>query len=442
MYKSLLDKIFKAYPMYHKIGSAAYKEGLENIEALMDITSHPERKFKAVHIAGTNGKGSVAHLLASYFQERGCKTGLYTSPHLVDFRERIRLNGEMISEESVLAFFDKFKAQFDQLEPSFFEMTTALAFYYFAEQKVDVAVIETGLGGRLDATNVLSPLLSVITNISLEHTKMLGDSIAKIAKEKAGIIKYKTPVVIGEFNAESFPVFEDIANQKDAPLFLAEENYTVTGPLDDLTVTDVLGRTLYEHLHLPLQGEYQLKNLKTFLQATEVVEELWPSERDVVPAAIRNMVGNTGFQGRWQVLRREPLTICDVGHNPGGLKLTMRQLVKHPCRQLRMVFGMVNDKDVEQVISLLPKDAEYYVCQAQIERAIADNELAERMRQHGLRCHACGSVMDAFRQAKADAAPDDLVFVGGSCFVVGELLLWNESWPPDLLQSTDLSHNS
>ena len=422
MYKSLLDKIFQAYPMYHKIGSAAYKEGLENIEALMDITGHPERKFKAVHIAGTNGKGSVAHLLASYFQERGCKTGLFTSPHLVDFRERIRLNGQMISEESVLAFFNKFQSQFDLLEPSFFEMTTALAFHYFAEEKVDVAVIEVGLGGRLDSTNVLSPLLSVITNISLEHTQMLGDSIAKIAKEKAGIIKPKTPVVIGEFHPESFPVFEDIANQKDAPLFLAEDNYSFSGNFDDLSVIDVMGNTLYEHLQMPLQGEYQLKNLKTFLQATEVIEELWPAEKDVVPQAIQYMVSNTGFQGRWQILRREPLTICDVGHNPGGLRLTMQQLKQYSCRQLRMVFGMVSDKDIDKAVSLLPKDALYYVCQAKIERALPAAELAERMRQHGLQCRVAGTVADAFRQANADAAPDDLIFVGGSCFVVGELL--------------------
>ncbi|MBO4654610.1 MAG: bifunctional folylpolyglutamate synthase/dihydrofolate synthase [Bacteroidales bacterium] len=422
MYKALLDKIFQAYPMYHKIGSAAYKEGLENIEALMDILDHPERKFKAVHIAGTNGKGSVAHLLASYFQERGCKTGLFTSPHLVDFRERIRLNGQMINEEAVLAFFNRYQQQFDQLEPSFFEMTTALAFYYFAEQKVDVAVIEVGLGGRLDATNVLSPLLSIITNISLEHTQMLGDSIAKISAEKAGIIKPKTPVVIGEFNPESFPVFEDLANQKDAPLFLAEDNYSFNGDFDDLNVIDVLGNTLYEHIQMPLHGEYQLKNLKTFLQATEVIEELWPAEKDVVPQAIRNMVSNTGFQGRWQILRREPLTICDVGHNPGGLALTMKQLAQYPCRQLRMVFGMVSDKDIDKAVSLLPKNALYYVCQAQIERALPASELVERMRQHGLQCRIAGTVADAFRQANADAAPDDLLFVGGSCFVVGELL--------------------
>lgn len=422
MYKSLLDKIFTAYPMYHKIGAAAYKEGLENIEALLDIVQHPEKKFKSVHIAGTNGKGSTAHLLASYFQERGCKTGLFTSPHLVDFRERIRIDGQMIPEEKVLDFFQNYQSRFDELEPSFFEMTTALAFHYFAEEKVDIAIIETGLGGRLDSTNVLCPLLSVITNISLEHTQMLGDTIAKIAFEKAGIIKEKTPVVIGEFHPESFPVFEDIANQKDAPLFLAQDNYSFEGDFNDLTIKGVLGDTLYEHIRLPLQGEYQLKNLKTVLQSIEIIEEIWPGERDVTVAAIQNVIGNTGFQGRWQVLEKVPLTICDVGHNVGGLQLTMKQLAQYSYRQLRIVFGMVKDKDIDKVITLLPKDAVYYLCQAHIERAMAVEDLAAKLRSQDLECRICGSVIDAYRNAQADADAEDLVFVGGSCFVVGELL--------------------
>lgn len=422
MYKSLLDKIFTAYPMYHKIGAAAYKEGLENIEALLDIVQHPEKKFKSVHIAGTNGKGSTAHLLASYFQERGCKTGLFTSPHLVDFRERIRIDGQMISEEKVVEFFNRYQTKIDQLEPSFFEMTTALAFHYFAEEKVDVAIIETGLGGRLDSTNVLRPLLSVITNISLEHTQMLGDTIAKIAFEKAGIIKEKTPVVIGEFHPESFPVFEDVANQKDAPLFLAQDNYSFDGNFDDLTIKGVLGDTLYEHICLPLQGEYQLKNLKTVLQSIEVIEELWPSERDVTAAAIQNIISNTGFQGRWQILQKMPLTICDVGHNVGGLELTMKQLAQYPCRQLRIVFGMVKDKDIDKVITLLPKEAVYYLCQAKIERALPVEELAAKLQSQNLECRICGNVTDAYRNALEAANAEDLVFVGGSCFVVGELL--------------------
>lgn len=422
MYKALLEKIFTAYPMYHKIGSAAYKEGLENIEALMEICGHPEQKLKAVHIAGTNGKGSTAHLLASYFQERGLKTGLFTSPHLVDFRERIRIDGQMISEEYILRFFDRYQKQFDKPEPSFFEMTTALAFTFFAEEKVDFAVIETGLGGRLDATNVLRPLLSVITNITLEHTQLLGDSIAKIAFEKAGIIKEKTPVVIGEFHPESFPVFEDVANRKDAPLFLAENNYTIKGNFEDLTIQDMQGKTLYEHVNMPLLGEYQLKNLKTFLQATELMEELWPGERDVTASAIENVVSNTGFTGRWQVLSHEPLTICDVGHNAGGLSLTMKQLSAMPCSQLRMVFGMVKDKAIEEIIPLLPRKAEYYICQASIERAMEAHQLYEMLLSHGLHCQCFQTVVQALSAARHDASPTDLIFIGGSCFVVGEAL--------------------
>ena len=422
MYEDLLEEIFKAYPMYHKIGSAAYKEGLENIEALMDIVGNPERRLKAVHIAGTNGKGSVAHLMASYCYERGMKTGLFTSPHLVDFRERIRINGEMIPEEAVVDFFRRFRSRFDELEPSFFEMTTALAFHYFVQQEVDVAVIEVGLGGRLDCTNVLNPMLAIITNITLEHTQMLGDTIAKIAFEKAGIIKPDTPVVIGEFHPESFPVFTDIADRRGAPLFLAEDNYAVTGDLSDCTVLDFEGKVLYEHLHVPIVGEYQRKNIVTFLQAVEVLEQLEPTDRDVVCPAVEHVVGNTGFRGRWQVLRRQPLTICDVGHNIGGLSLTMRQLDAMPCRRLRIVFGMVSDKDIGHVIPLLPQKALYYVCRSDNDRAIPAAELAAMLAESGLECRTYGSVAEAFASADHDCAPDDLLFVGGSCFVVGDLL--------------------
>lgn len=422
MYKSLLEEIFHAYPMYHKIGTAAYKEGLENIESLLDIVGNPEKKLKAIHIAGTNGKGSVAHFTASYCQERGLKTGLFTSPHLVDFRERIRIDGEMITEEQVLDFFNRFKPEFDKLEPSFFEMTTALAFWYFAEQKVDIAVIEVGLGGRLDATNVLRPLISTITNISLEHTQLLGDTIAKIAFEKAGIIKQKTPVVVGEFHPESFPVFTDISEKNNAPLFLAEDNYTITGDLSDCTILDVTGKTLYEHVELPMQGEYQRKNLCTFLQVADLLDQLMPTEKDVTVAAIRNVVKNTGLMGRWQVLRREPLTICDVGHNAGGLSQTMNQLKAMPCRQLRVVFGMVADKDVEHILPLLPDNAIYYVSQARIERALDGKDLSNRMANHGFQTRVYPSINEAFRSAQSDASPEDIVFVGGSCFVVGELL--------------------
>lgn len=408
--------------MYHKIGSAAYKEGLENIEALLTIVGNPEKKLKAIHIAGTNGKGSVAHFTASYCQERGFKTGLFTSPHLVDFRERIRIDGRMITEEQVLVFFHRFKPEFDKLEPSFFEMTTALAFWFFAEQKVDIAVIEVGLGGRLDATNVLKPLLSVITNITLEHTQLLGDTVAKIAFEKAGIIKKDTPVVIGEFHPESFPVFTDIAEKNNAPLFLAEDNFTIEGDLSDCTIIDVMGRTMYEHVRVPVQGEYQRKNLRTFLQVVDVLDQLMPPDKDVTVAAIEHVVGNTHLTGRWQVLRREPLTICDVGHNVGGLSLTMKQLGDMPCRALRIVFGMVADKDIEHVLPLLPKNAVYYVSQAHIERALQGDTLAEILSTAGLNTRTFPTIETAFRAAQGDAAPEDIVFVGGSCFVVGELL--------------------
>ena len=258
-YQEILDRIFTAYPMYHKVGSSAYKEGLENIEALLDIIGNPQRKLRCVHVAGTNGKGSVSSFLSSYFQELGYKTGLFTSPHLVDFRERIRINGTMIPVEDVLAFFDEFQEKFAHLEPSFFEITTALAFHYFAKQKVDFAIIEVGLGGRLDSTNVITPLLSVITNISLEHTQLLGDTIAKIAYEKAGIIKEKVPVVIGEFHPESFPVFEDVALKHDAPMFIADNNYKITGKLNCCNIEDLEGKIIYDGIHNPLDGEYQRK---------------------------------------------------------------------------------------------------------------------------------------------------------------------------------------
>lgn len=422
MYQALLEEIFHAYPMYHKVGSSAYKEGLENIEALLKIVGNPEKKLKAIHIAGTNGKGSVAHLMSSYCQERHLRTGLFTSPHLVDFRERIRIDGEMVSEEQILEFFKLYKPQIDELQPSFFEITTALAFWHFVTQKVDIAVIEVGLGGRLDATNVIRPLLSIITNITLEHTHLLGDSIAKIAMEKGGIIKKETPVIVGEFHPESYPVFTDLADKHNAPLFLAEENYTIEGDLNDCTIYDVMGNVMYEHVNLPLSGEYQRKNLKTVLQAIDVLEELLPYDKDVTVAAIENVIQNTGFTGRWQILRQEPLTICDVGHNVGGLTLTMKQLSALPCRKLRMVFGMVADKDIDNILPLLPKDAKYYVCQANIERALSCEELTTKLRCYNLDATEVGTVEQAIRSANGDAAPDDILFIGGSCFVVGEAL--------------------
>ncbi len=408
--------------MYHKVGSAAYKEGLENIEALLAAIGNPEHKFKAVHIAGTNGKGSVAHLMASYCMERGLRTGLYTSPHLVDFRERIRINGQMITEAEVVDFFNRFSHITDHIKPSFFEVTTAIAFDHFVRQGVDIAIIEVGLGGRLDATNVLCPLLSIITNISLEHTQLLGDTIAKIAYEKGGIIKAKTPVVIGEFHPESYPVFKDIADRMDAPLFRADEGIEITGAMSDCTIKETGGNILYEHVHCPLEGEYQRLNLRTFLTAIGVLEEMLPFDKDVTREAIEHVVRNTGLMGRWQVLRQAPLTICDVGHNVGGLSTTMKQLEEKPCRTLRIVMGMVNDKDIEHIVPLLPRKALYYLCKADTERAVQPEDLAELWRAAGLDCRIFPTVKEAFLSADQDAASDDIIFIGGSCFVVGNLL--------------------
>jgi dihydrofolate synthase/folylpolyglutamate synthase len=394
--------------MYHRIGSAAYKEGLENIEQLAIMAGNPEKKLKTVHIAGTNGKGSVAHLLASYFQELDCKTGLFTSPHLIDFRERIKINGKEISEQQVIDFFEKYDKELTKISPSFFEMTTILAFDTFVNENVDIAVIETGLGGRLDATNILSPTLSVITNISLEHTKMLGNTLSEIAYEKAGIIKEKTPVVIGEYHPETFPVFKKVAKEKNAPLFLAEE--------------------YHDDLHFG--GDYQRKNTGTFLKCVEVLQKtetnlsiLRYSDFTIFfPRAVQNIYKNTGFMGRWQIVSQKPLTICDVAHNPAGIELVMKQLQKIPHNHLYIILGFVNDKDIDRIIQLLPEEAIYYTCQAQIERAFPAEELFLKLSSKNLNVINAYNVFNAYNQAFATTLPDDVIFIGGSFFVVGEFL--------------------
>ena len=427
-YHEILERIFTAYPMYHKVGSAAYKEGLENIEALLDIIGNPQRKLRCVHVAGTNGKGSVSSFLSSYFQELGYQTGLFTSPHLVDFRERIRINGEMITEEKVMEFFSQYQDKFQHLEPSFFEITTALAFHYFAEQKVDFAVIEVGLGGRLDSTNVITPLLSVITNISLEHTQLLGDTIAKIAYEKAGIIKDKVPVVIGEFHPESFPVFEDVALKHDAPLFLADANYAAVGKLENIDIEDNSHNILYKNIHNPLDGEYQRRNIATFVQAAKVLEFILNIQADKIAPAIEHVVRNTGIMGRWQQLGERPRIICDVGHNLAGLTYTVQSIREESEKvtgKAHVVFGMVQDKDIDHIAPMLPKEPVYYVCRAQIERAMDQEKLAAKMREQGLSCHTYPSVEEAIKAAKSAAKEEDVVFITGSCFVVGEALTAN-----------------
>ena len=424
-YHEILERIFTAYPMYHKVGSAAYKEGLENIEALLDIIGNPQRKLRCVHVAGTNGKGSVSSFLSCYFQELGYKTGLFTSPHLVDFRERIRINGEMISEKAVLDFFEQYQEKFQHLEPSFFEITTALAFHYFAEQKVDFAVIEVGLGGRLDSTNVITPLLSVITNISLEHTQMLGDTIAKIAYEKAGIIKDKVPVVIGEYHPESFPVFEDVALKHDAPMFPADVNYETTNDHGALDIFDKETHEKVYSLYTPFKAHYQDKNILTFFQAAKVLEFILNIQEDKISDAVKNMQQNTGLIGRWQKLSDKPRILCDVGHNYACLQHSMSNIYEERLSaesKIHVVFGMVSDKDIDHILPLLRKEFVYYVCRAQIERAMDQEKLAAKMREVGLACTTYPSVQEAIEEAKKAASDDDVIFITGSCFVVGEAL--------------------
>ncbi len=424
-YHEILERIFTAYPMYHKVGSAAYKEGLENIEALLDIIGNPQRKLRCVHVAGTNGKGSVSSFLSSYFQELGYKTGLFTSPHLVDFRERIRINGEMISEKAVLDFFEQYQEKFQHLEPSFFEITTALAFHYFAEQKVDFAVIEVGLGGRLDSTNVITPLLSVITNISLEHTQMLGDTVAKIAYEKAGIIKDHVPVVIGEYHPESFPVFEDVALKHDAPMFPANVNYETTNDHGTLDIFDKETHEKVYSLYTPFKAHYQDKNIITFFQSAKVLEFILNIQEDKIADAVKNMQLNTGLIGRWQKLSDKPRILCDVGHNYACLQHSMFNIYEErpsADSKIHVVFGMVSDKDIDHILPLLRKEFIYYVCRAQIERAMDQEKLAAKMREAGLVCTTYPSVQKAVEEAKKAASDDDVIFITGSCFVVGEAL--------------------
>lgn len=425
MYKDILAKIYQAFPMFHRVGKSAYKEGLENIEQLAELTNQPQNKFASIHIAGTNGKGSVAHLMASYCQELGLNTGLFTSPHLVDFRERIRINGKMISEDAVVDFFDKYQTRLDEISPSFFEMTTILAFDYFANQQVDVAVVEVGLGGRLDSTNIITPIASIITNISLEHTQLLGDTLAKIAAEKGGIIKNNVPVVIGEFQEETYPVFQKLSHERQAPLILANQ-YSMTSQNIDATSCslDIYHNSdrIFSNVKSPLSGEYELKNINTFLHAVEFVRDYFHKKENPIVEAIEKVISNTHLMGRWQVIQEKPLTICDVGHNPGGLSQTMLQLKSLPHRKIHFLIGFVNDKDVDTILNFLPQDAIYYLCQADIERALSPAELMPKFLAHGLEVVQGDRVANTYSLVKFNALNEDVVFVGGSCFVVGDFL--------------------
>ncbi len=429
-YNDILTNIFTALPMYHKIGSSAYKEGLENIEAITAIIGNPEKRLKCIHVAGTNGKGSVTHLLSSFYQEMGLKVGLYTSPHLVDFRERIKVNGEMMPEEAVVEFFEHYNSDFQQLEPSFFEMTTAMAFYYFAQQKVDIAIIEVGLGGRLDATNVILPEMCVITNISFDHTQLLGDTLEKIAGEKAGIIKPHVPVVIGKRQPETMPVFEAKSAELNAPLFTTE-NVTVT-PLAESRVSSHAVRfislkyndeVISDRICLPLPGDYQLENVATFVKAVMLRHSNRPDICQLIVRAIENVLRNTHLRGRWEVVSEQPLTICDTGHNSGGFAFLSQQLQNLDCQQLYCIIGFVNDKDIDSIIHLLPRQAEYLVCKASVARAQEPAVIVGKMIANGLQATASElSVFATYQSLIQRINKNAAVYVGGSTFIVADFL--------------------
>ncbi|MGR3221189.1 MAG: bifunctional folylpolyglutamate synthase/dihydrofolate synthase [Candidatus Anammoxibacter sp.] len=402
-YQQTLDYLYSQLPIYQRIGKAAYKADLNNTIAICDVLGNPQNDFKSIHIAGTNGKGSTAHILASILQSSGLKTGLYTSPHLKDFRERIRINGEMITKDKVCGFVESYKTDFEKIKPSFFEMTVALAFDYFAGQEVDIAVIETGLGGRLDSTNIITPVLSVITNIGMDHTEFLGDTLEKIAGEKAGIIKQNVPVVIGETQEEIKQVFLTIAEGENAKLFFTDKEV--------------------EKLETDLLGHYQKKNIITALKSIDVLNQNGFTVTDMqVKEGLKNVVKNTGLLGRWQVLSRSPLIICDAAHNVEGLLEILPQIRSTPHKMLHFVLGMVKDKDIDPMLKLLPKNAAYYFCKADIPRGMNQNELREKAKKHNLSGKAYTSVKEALQNAISIAKRDDLVFVGGSSFVVAEVV--------------------
>jgi dihydrofolate synthase/folylpolyglutamate synthase len=429
-YQQTLDYLFSQLPMFQRIGAAAYKADLTNTIAICKLLDNPENKFKSVHIAGTNGKGSTSHYLASVLQSAGYKVGLYTSPHLKDFRERIKINGDMISEQYVVDFVEKYKTDFEKIQPSFFEMTVGLAFDYFSSQQVDIAIIETGLGGRLDSTNVIQPLLSIITNISIDHVSFLGNTLEKIAQEKAGIIKPKTPVIIGETQKENKNVFIKKAEEQNAELLFADTIYKVKNVhqihTDKLLLcmdVEKNAQLVYPDLKSELLGFYQQKNIPAVLSAVEqLITAGFVITKEQVRTGILHVINNTGLMGRWQIILQQPLVIVDTGHNEAGITEVVAQIKQTPHQDLHFVLGMVNDKDISTALSLLPTTATYYFCKANIPRAMDATQLKNIAKEKGLTGNSYSSVSLALGAAKKQANTNDLVFVGGSTFTVAEVL--------------------
>jgi dihydrofolate synthase/folylpolyglutamate synthase len=430
-YQETLYYLYAQLPMFTRVGSSAYKADLTNTLDLCALIDNPQNKFKSIHVGGTNGKGSTSHMLAAVLQTAGYKTGLYTSPHLRDFRERIRINGEMMPQQDIIDFVAEHQADFEAIEPSFFEMTVALAFDHFAKNHVDIAIIEVGLGGRLDSTNIITPLVSIITNIGWDHMNLLGDTLPLIAGEKAGIIKPNIPVIIGEYQKIVAPVFEQKAEQQQAPLTFASERWDieVTEKSEKyLTLTATPKPTTDNRqpttdLQLDLTGSYQLKNVKTVLTAVAELRKQGFTITDAdVQTALQNVQGITGLQGRWQTLSSNPLTICDTGHNPEGIQEVLKNIASVKHNHLHFVIGVVNDKDISKILKMLPQDATYYFCRPDIPRGLDAISLQSQAVEAGLKGDVYPTVKNALSAAQAAAKEGDLVFVGGSTFVVAEVV--------------------
>lgn len=434
-YDETIQYLFNSAPLFQHVGGAAYKEGLSTTHILDAHFNHPHNQYKTIHIAGTNGKGSCAHTIAAILQHTGLKVGLYTSPHLVDFRERIRINGEMMPQQYVIDFVEEERSFFEPLHPSFFELTTALAFKYFAEQHVDVAVIEVGLGGRLDCTNIISPILSVITNISFDHTQFLGNTLAQIASEKAGIIKHKVPVIIGECNAETRPVFEHKAHEVEAPILFAEDNKEVLSS----EFSDLYGHKLRHYttrsfgdIYGELTGECQIKNANTILCALHSLSKIFSVTHEDITYAFEHVCEMTGLRGRWQILQEHPTIICDTGHNTGGWQYLAHQLAQIATsgNKLHIVFGMASDKDIERVMSTLPHEACYYWTKASVKRATSEQTIANIATKYDLHGKTYSNVAKAYEAAVNNASTNDYIYVGGSSFIVADLLRYKQTALP------------
>ncbi len=433
-YQETLDYLYARLPMFTRIGEAALKADLTNTFELCARIDNPQNKFKSIHIAGTNGKGSTSHMLAAILQTAGYKTGLYTSPHLKDFRERIRIDGEMIPEQEVVKFVNSQRENIEEIDPSFFEVTVAMAFQYFAEQEVDIVVVEVGLGGRLDSTNIITPLVSVITNIGFDHINILGDTLPQIASEKAGIIKQGVPVVIGEKHPETIQTFVQKAEQTRSPLVIASDQwiiercvYQTDNNILKLDISNIARENTledhYENLELDLTGSYQLKNVATVLSSVDELRKAgFNISVDQVKASLKKVKQLTGLQGRWQILSQKPLIICDTGHNEDGIQEVLKNIGLQRFQKLHMVIGMVKDKDIAKILAILPAQATYYFCNPDMPRAKPAEELKKEARSFGLTGGHYDSVSHAFQAARRNAADGDMIFVGGSTFVVAEVV--------------------